>query len=63
METPLLCVVISSLHTDEGMNGDSTVVLEVTSPEDLEDFSETNGKNRLNTRERSFDALSSLLTL
>ena len=37
-DSTVVCVVISSLHTDEGVNGDSTVVLEVTSPEDLEDF-------------------------
>ena len=37
METPLLCVVMSSLHTDEGVNGGSTVVLE----EDLNQLEES----------------------
>ena len=37
-DSTVVCVVISSLHTDEGVNGDSTVVCVVTSPEDLEDF-------------------------
>ena len=37
-DSTVVCVVISSLHTDEGVNGDSTVVLEETTPEDLEDF-------------------------
>ena len=31
-------VVIAFPNTDEGVNGDSTVGLEETSPEDLEDF-------------------------
>ena len=33
-----VCGNILPPHIDEGVNGDSTVVLEVTSPEDLEDL-------------------------